>query len=272
MTTHKIEVGHEPLVKQKLNWLLAIGIFITGLGLGAFVTHLPIAKTEIGAQNAAGPMVRNFPVRPDLAEPAAPTYSRGPTLAEYTAAIEENRASVQRAIEAEAARYNGLVKFYGAKDGANSLTWPPRPTQFQIPENAGVSLDENALAEYHQSERDFTPIVPSRIEENALDAYHQSEWGLTPSAVLPIEQDALAAYHQSEWGRTLSTVLPSAKNETDADQDLGLMDFSPVGNEVGMQQQDQEYGLAAFSHIPEIDADQDMGLMEFFTVPDEISR
>jgi hypothetical protein len=50
-----------------------------------------------------------------------------------------------------------------------------------------------------------------------------------------------------------------------------VMDFSPVGNEAGMQRHDREYGLAGFSHIPEIDADQDIGLMEFFTVPDETS-
>jgi hypothetical protein len=246
MTTHKIEVAHQPIVKQKFNWLLAIGIFILGLGLGAFATTLPIAKTEISEQNAAGSIVRDFPARPDLAEPEP------------------------GAIEAEAARGNSLVD--GVKDGPSPLAWPPRPTQFHIAENAGVSLNENALAEYHQSERDFTPIVTSRIEENALDAYHQSEWGLTPSAVLPIEADALTAYHQSEWDRTLSPGLPIAKNETDAEQDLGLMDFSSGVNEAGRQRHDREFGLAAFSNLPESDAAQDIGLMEFFTIPDETSR
>jgi hypothetical protein len=115
----------------------------------------------------------------------------------------------------------------GVKDEPGALAWPPRPTQFDKVENIGVSPDANALAEYHQSERDFTSIVPS-----------------------PIEEDALDAYHQSEWGRTLSTALPIAKHETDADQDIGLMEFSTEVNEVGKQRHDREYGLAAFSTVP----------------------
>jgi hypothetical protein len=129
------------------------------------------------------------------------------------------------------------------------LAWPPRPTQFRMANNAVTSPNEPALA-----------------------AYHQSEWGRIPNATLPVGENTWAAYHQSEWGRPLNTVLPIAKHETDADQDLGLMEFSPGVNEAGMHRHAREYGPAAFSHLPEIDADQDVGLMEFFPVPDETSR
>ena len=239
------EIVQEPMVKRYFSQaLVAIASLIIGLLLGIFVTNLTTTATEVGMQ--------------PVAERAAPTYSRGPTLAEYTAAIAENKASVQRAIEAEtaryssmakfyltedevntqraieaeAARYNSLADFYGAEDGANSLAWPSRPMQFHIAEKA----------------------------------------------VMPITENALAEYYQSEWGRTLSTVLPIAENGADADRDTGLMEFSTVVNEAGVQRHDREYGLAAFSTIPnesspqpviKADADQDIGLMEFLAVPNE---
>jgi hypothetical protein len=149
--------------------------------------------------------------------------------------------SGQPGLEAEAARYNGLVDFYGAENGSSTLAWPPRPTQFHIAENAVMPIAEDALAEYHQS-----------------------EWDRAPSTVL-LADDALAAYHQSEWGRSLSTVLPIAKNEVNDDRDIGLMEFFTVVNEAGLQRHDREYGLAAFSTVSEADADQDIGLMEFST-------
>jgi hypothetical protein len=162
---------------------------------------------------------------------------------------------------------------------AEVMAWPPRPAQFHIVENVGVSPDENALAEYHQSERDFTSIVTSRIEENALAVYHQSEWGRTPRPILPI-----------------------VENKAIADQDIGLMEFFTILNRTGLQRHDREYGLAAFSTVPtevkqadalraineaglaryhesewgfaphQTDADRDLGLMEFFAAPYETSR
>jgi hypothetical protein len=258
MTTHKIEVAHEPLVKQKFNWLLAIGIFIVGLGLGAFATTLPIAKIELGEQNAVGPIVRDFPAHPDLAEPE------------------------MGATEVEAARSNDLVDFYRVKDGPGALAWPPRPMQFHIAEKAGVRLDENALAEYHQSEwgripngvlraenalakyhqseRELVPMVTLHpIDENALDAYHQSEWGLTPSAVLPIEEGALAK-HDREYGLAAFSTVPTEVKEADAPRAIA---------EPGLAR----YHESEWGFVPnKANADRDIGLMEFFATPNETSR
>jgi hypothetical protein len=162
---------------------------------------------------------------------------------------------------------------------AEVMAWPPRPPQFHGAENAEVSPNENALTEYYQSERDFTSIVTARTEENALDAYHQSEWGRAPNPTLPI-----------------------IENKVNADQDIGLLEFSTGLTEVGVQRHDREYGLAAFSSIPpevkeadpprasneaglaryhesewgfvpnKADADRDIGLMEFFAIPNDTSR
>ena len=77
------EIAQEPMVKRYFSQaLVAIASLIIGLILGIFVTNLTITATEVGMQ--------------PVAEPAAPTYSRGPTLAEYTAAIEENKANWER--------------------------------------------------------------------------------------------------------------------------------------------------------------------------------
>jgi hypothetical protein len=95
---------------------------------------------------------------------------------------------------------------------------------------------------------------------------------MADNAMTSLDDTALAAYHQSEWGRALNTVSPIAENKTDADQDIGLMEFSSGVNEASGQRRDREYGLAAFSNLPESNAHQDIGLMEFFTVPDETSQ
>jgi hypothetical protein len=100
------EIVQEPMVKRYFSQaLVAIASLIIGLILGIFVTNLTTAATEIGLQ--------------PVAERAAPTYSRGPTLAEYTAAITENKANVRHAIEAETARYTSLGLFYAAGNEAN---------------------------------------------------------------------------------------------------------------------------------------------------------
>ncbi|HXV98267.1 MAG TPA: hypothetical protein VEC93_07580 [Anaerolineae bacterium] len=162
---------------------------------------------------------------------------------------------------------------------SHPLAWPPRPTQLYSAENVGVSLDENALA-----------------------IYHQSEWGRTPSTVVPMAEDPLAKYHQSEWGRALRPILPIVEDKANADQDIGLMEVFTLVSEAGLPRHDREYGLAAFSTVPaevteadplravnetglaryhesewgfapnKADADGDMGLMEFFAAPNETNR
>jgi hypothetical protein len=85
------------------------------------------------------------------------------------------------------------------------------------------------LAEYHQSERDFTSIVTPPIEESALDAYHQSEWDRAPSTALPI-----------------------FANKADADRDIGLMEFFALPNEASKMH--TELGtLEAFHNIDPAD-------------------
>ncbi|MBE7470430.1 MAG: hypothetical protein DPW09_03810 [Anaerolineae bacterium] len=61
------------------------------------------------------------------------------------------------------------------KTQPRTLAWPPRPTQFHPAENVVMSLDENALATYHQSEWDRTPTTTLPLPDE--NAYHQSEWG-----------------------------------------------------------------------------------------------
>lgn len=123
---------------------------------------------------------------------------------------------------------------------------------------------EDALTVYRQSERTLVPYTSLHLNEEGLAQYHQSEWGnradmsvsITaneintrqhdreyglaafgvtgtetrilawpprPTLFYPVEAEAgLAVYHQSEWGLAL--------NKAEADEDIGLMEFSSVPN------------------------------------------
>ncbi len=98
-----IEVTRKPLVKLNFAHILAaFSILIVGFVAGIFVANWPVAETGASLVPVAK--------RVDL------TSSRGPTLAGYTAAIEENQATRQRAIEADAARYSGLATLYAVEN------------------------------------------------------------------------------------------------------------------------------------------------------------
>jgi hypothetical protein len=94
-----IQGAKEHMGKRYLSlFLVAITSLIIGLILGMFV--IPLATTENGTSvgEAAPRIDRN---QPQLSQPV------------------ENEATVQRAIEASAARYNGLAAFYMAANGAS---------------------------------------------------------------------------------------------------------------------------------------------------------
>lgn len=99
-----------------------------------------------------------------------------------------DKAITPDAVAAESARYNGLSDFYGAtsvpqhdreyglaafgstKTETRTLAWPPRPTQFQ-------------------------PIESMTLNENALTTYRQSEWGLVPNKTDANSDIGLMEYH-----------------------------------------------------------------------------
>jgi hypothetical protein len=97
-----IQGAKEHMGKRYLSlFLVAITSLIIGLILGMFV--IPLATTENGTSvgEAAPRIDRN---QPQLSQPV------------------ENEATVQRAIEASAARYNGLAAFYMAANEITSST------------------------------------------------------------------------------------------------------------------------------------------------------
>jgi hypothetical protein len=237
-----VEVAHE----RKLSWLLAMGILLVGIVLGVFASNLSAIASKIGISGAPVGEISNFvPQLEKQAIIAGETQvervrqaeaARYTSLGQYYAA--GNEANVQRAIVADSARYNGLAEYYRAVSGPQSLAWPPRPAQFQPTEISTVSLDENALAAYHQSEWSYAIVeagVPQHDREYGLAAFgpieikdHTLAWPPRPAQFQPAEistvsldENALAAYHQSEWGL--------ASEKADTDRDIGLMEFFPTG-------------------------------------------
>jgi hypothetical protein len=179
--------------------------------------HAEVIKTQ--------PRTLAWPPRPTQFHPAE----------NVVMSIDENALAVYHQSERELVpivtrhdREYGLARFDIPENETRPLAWPPRPTQFHPAENVMMSLDENALAAYHQSEWGRTPptslplpdenayhrsewdrtpyptsrLEALRLEAKALKVYHQSEWERTPPTTLPLlDEDAFTKYHQSEWGR-----------------------------------------------------------------------
>lgn len=123
-----IEVGQSGL-KQPFSWLIAILIFVAGVGLGIFATHLSGMETT--------PEAQPLTIRDNQG------YSRGPSLTEYTTAILKNVADRQPALAAEAARYQDFAAFYAERA---ALAWPPRPNLAYLTEKV-IRTDRSIAAE-----------------------------------------------------------------------------------------------------------------------------
>ncbi len=157
----KVSSPIEVTPTQPFSWLLALAILILGIVLGILATNLSTAMNKTDVTDSPARLSRDFPVRPNLLELEKRTYivpqnalkaesARYSSLGLFYAAGRE--AQTQRAITAEAARYNGLAKSilpaasavnlphhdreYGlaalgkAEPETHTLAWPPRPSQF----------------------------------------------------------------------------------------------------------------------------------------------
>jgi hypothetical protein len=108
-----------------------------------------------------------------------------------------NEATTQAAVTTESARYSGLAEFYGVENRSEAAIAADSARYSGLAEFYGVKPGVGSLA-WPPRPAQFKPI-----EE---------------SAVIPA--DALVVYHQSEWGLAL--------NKTDADGDIGLMEFPSI--------------------------------------------